>query len=183
MAFTFEQLEIPDVVKVTPDVFGDDRGFFLEIFKESAFKEGGIDEQFVQVNHSKSGANVLRGLHYQLDPHAQGKLITVISGEVFDVTVDVRKSSSTFGKWVGTKLTAADHTMVYVPVGFAHGFAVLGEGAELIYYNTKEYAQEHERGIIWNDPALGIEWPITDPTLSEKDAVYPPLAEAEMNFE
>ena len=183
MAFTFEQLQVPDVVKITPDVFGDDRGFFLEVFKPSAFREGGIDETFVQFNHSKSQANVLRGLHYQLAPHAQGKLVTVVSGEIYDVAVDIRKSSPTFGKWVGTTISSTEHAMVYVPVGFAHGFAVVSKEAEIIYYNTSEYAPDQERGIIWNDPAVGITWPVTNPVLSEKDQEYPLLAEAEMNFE
>jgi len=183
MAFIFEPQTVPDVVKIIPEVHGDDRGFFLEIFKSGAFAAGGLDVSFVQFNHSKSQQNVLRGLHYQLAPYAQGKLVTVVSGAIFDVAVDIRKSSPTFGKWAGIELSASEHAMIYVPPGFAHGFAVLGGEAEIIYYNTKEYAHEHERGIKWNDPELGITWPVQNPILSGKDTEYPPLAQAEMNFE
>jgi len=182
MAFTFEPLAIPDVVKITPEVFGDDRGFFLELFKSEPFTEAGLATQFVQFNVSKSQGGVVRGLHYQLKPHAQGKLVTVVRGEIFDVAVDIRRGSPHFGSWVSVTLSAEDHTMVYVPPGFAHGFAVMSEAAEVIYYITKQYAPDQERGILWNDPTVGITWPVTSPILSAKDQAYPVLAEAEINF-
>lgn len=182
MAFTFEPLAIPDVVKITPDIFGDDRGFFLELYKSESFAKAGLPAQFVQFNLSKSQQGVVRGLHYQLEPYTQGKLVTVVSGEIFDVAVDLRRNSPHFGSWVSTTLSAADHTMVYVPPGFAHGFAVTSAAAEVLYYNTKQYAPDQERGIIWNDPVIGITWPVKEPVLSTKDQAYPLLAAAEINF-
>lgn len=181
MAFTFQPLTIPEVVHITPDVHGDDRGYFLEVFKKSLFREVGIDTEFVQVNHSRSQKNVLRGLHYQQQPHAQAKLITVISGEIFDVAVDIRKTSPTFGQWASVRLSAADHSMVYIPIGFAHGFCALADNTEIIYYNSAEYVPEAEGGLAWNDPALKITWPIDQPVLSAKDQQYPPLASATIN--
>ena len=183
MGFSFTPTSIPDVIEVTPDVHGDDRGFFVEVFKRSEFAANGITVEWSQFNHSKSAKNVLRGLHYQLAPHSQAKLVTALSGEVFDVAVDSRTSSSHFGKWTGVTLSAKQHNAIFVPQGFAHGFAVLSDEAEILYYCDNEYDSEAERGIIWNDSDIGIEWPISDPALSEKDQEYPSFKEAEYNFE
>jgi len=182
MPFEFEPTEISEVVHIKPKVFGDERGWFAEIFKADDFKHAGIDDQFVQFNHSKSEQGVLRGLHYQLDPRAQGKLITVTAGTIFDVAADIRQGSPTYGKWVAQELSAEQKNMVYVPRGFAHGFAVTSEAAEVLYYCTDVYAPELERGIIWNDPTLAIDWPIDEPTLSEKDVEYPLFEAAENTF-
>lgn len=162
---------IPDVKIIEPKVFGDARGFFYESFNARAFAEGtGVNVQFVQDNHSKSARNVLRGLHYQLQ-QAQGKLVRVVQGEVWDVAVDIRRSSPTFGKWVGVILSAENNRQLWVPAGFAHGFVVLSETAEFLYKTTDYYAPAHERCIAWNDPTLAIEWPIEGaPSLSAKDA-------------
>ena len=162
---------IPDVKIIEPKVFGDARGFFYESFNDRAFAEGtGVNVQFVQDNHSKSARNVLRGLHYQLQ-QAQGKLVRVVQGEVWDVAVDIRRSSPTFGKWVGVILSAENNCQLWVPAGFAHGFVVLSETAEFLYKTTDYYAPAHERCIAWNDPTLAIEWPIEGaPSLSTKDA-------------
>lgn len=182
MAFQFRPLEIPDIIEVIPQVFGDARGGFAEIYKEPEFRENGINVQFVQFNYSRSARGVLRGLHYQLNPKAQGKLLVAVSGEVFDVAVDIRAESPTFGKWVSLTLSAERKNLVYVPTGFAHGFCVTSDAAEVMYYVTDVYSPEHERGIAWNDPALGIPWPAQSPTLSAKDTTYPPLEKAEYNF-
>lgn len=162
---------IADVKIIEPKVFGDARGFFYESFNARAFAEGtGVDVHFVQDNHSKSARNVLRGLHYQLQ-QAQGKLVRVVQGEVWDVAVDIRRSSPTFGKWVGVILSAENNRQLWVPAGFAHGFVVLSETAEFLYKTTDYYAPAHERCIAWNDPTLAIEWPIEGaPSLSAKDA-------------
>jgi dTDP-4-dehydrorhamnose 3,5-epimerase len=173
MPFTFTKLAIPGVIKVEPKIFGDERGFFLEAFKASEFKAAGLDIKIVQSNHSRSVKNVLRGLHYQDAPHQQGKLIRCVSGKIFDVAVDIRKSSPTFGQWVGEYLCDDTKNLLYIPEGCAHGFCVVSESAEIIYYCTDEYAPECDRGIRWNDPTIGIKWPITDPILSSKDAVAP----------
>src|SRR5690554_3775282 len=164
-------LVIPEVVLIEPKVFGDDRGFFFESFNQKAFEETiGRQVNFVQDNHSRSARNVLRGLHYQIK-NVQGKLVHVTAGEVFDVAVDVRKSSPTFGQWVGAILSAENKKQLWVPEGFAHGFVVLSESADFLYKTTDYYAPEHERCIVWNDPTLGIEWPIEgEPVLSGKDA-------------
>ena len=174
-------LTIPDVVLIEPKVFGDERGFFYESFNQAAFNaETGLDVHFVQDNHSKSAQNVLRGLHYQLPPKAQGKLVRVLVGEVFDVAVDIRKNSPTFGRWVGERLSAANKRQMWIPSGFAHGFVVLSESAEFLYKTTNYYAPECERSISWNDPALRIEWPLTgEPLLSGKDERAPSFAEIE----
>ena len=166
-------LAIPDVLLIEPKVFGDERGFFFESFNQQRFNEvTGLDLQFVQDNHSKSAKNVLRGLHYQLPPKAQGKLVRVVAGEVFDVAVDIRKNSPTFGQWVGVILSGDNKHQLWIPPGLAHGFLVLSESAEFLYKTTDYYAPELERGIIWNDPELAIEWPIDGvPLLSGKDAV------------
>ena len=164
-------LRIPDVFLLEPRVFGDDRGFFYESFNQRAFESAiGKPVCFVQSNHSRSAHNVLRGLHYQIQ-HAQGKLVRVVAGEVYDVAVDLRRSSPTFGQWVGEILSAENKKQLWIPAGFAHGFVVLSDSAEFLYNTTDYWAPEFERCIVWNDPTLGIAWPITgEPVLSEKDA-------------
>lgn len=172
-------LAIPDVLLVEPKVFGDERGFFYESYNHKAFKEAtGLDVQFVQDNHSRSAKDVLRGLHYQLPPKAQGKLVRAVHGEVFDVAVDIRKGSPTFGKWVGKVLSADNKRQMWIPPGFAHGFLTLSETAEFLYKTTDYYSPLHERCLFWNDPVLAIEWPLTnDPALSSKDAAGGALLE------
>lgn len=172
--------DIPGVLVLEPKVFGDDRGFFFESYNRRAFREAtGLDPDFVQDNHSKSARNVLRGLHYQVR-NAQGKLVRVTAGEVYDAVVDLRRSSPTFGKWVGVTLSAANRRMLWVPEGFAHGFVVTSESAEFLYKTTDYYAPEHERSLLWNDPALGIPWPLQGaPLLKANDASGTPLASAE----
>lgn len=175
-------LDIPDVILFEPRVFGDERGFFFESFNQRQFDEAvGREVVFVQDNHSKSAQGVLRGLHYQLDPHAQGKLVRVVLGEVFDVAVDIRRSSPTFGQWVGATLSADNKRQLWVPEGFAHGFITLSETAEFLYKTTNFYAPESERAIIWNDPDIGVQWP-TDltPQLSGKDGIAPGFRKAEV---
>ncbi len=181
MNFEFIRLEIPEVILIKPRVFEDDRGFFMETYKTSTFKEFGIDYPFVQDNHSKSKKRVLRGLHYQLEPKAQGKLIRCIKGKIWDVAVDIRKGSPTYAKWVAIELSEENKHMLWIPPGFAHGFVAL-EDSEIIYKCTEEYAPELDRGIIWNDPEIGIKWPLSQPVLSKKDAILPELKEAENNF-
>ncbi len=175
-------LAIADVILFEPKVFGDARGFFLESFNQKAFDEAtGSHYDFVQDNHSRSAQGVLRGLHYQLPPHAQGKLVRVVQGAVFDVAVDVRRSSPTFGQWVGAELTAENHKQLWVPPGFAHGFVVLSETADFLYKTTNYYAPAFERSVAWNDPHLAIEWPLNAaPQLSGKDAEAPQWADAEV---
>jgi len=175
-------LAIPDVILFEPKVFGDDRGFFFESFNQRAFEDVlGRKVTFVQDNHSKSQKGVLRGLHYQLPPKAQGKLVRVVQGEVFDVAVDVRKSSPTFGQWTGKILTAENKRQIWIPEGFAHGFVTLSDTAEFLYKTTDYYASEFERCIAWNDPAIGIQWPLdTEPQLSAKDRAGVPFAQAEV---
>lgn len=172
---------IPEVLIIEPKVFGDTRGFFYESFNQQAFNAAtGTNHQFVQDNHSKSSRGVLRGLHYQIE-QAQGKLVRVISGEVFDVAVDLRRSSPTFGRWTGVHLSADNKRQFWVPEGFGHGFVVLSDAAEFLYLTTDYYAPEHERAIIWNDPDLAIGWPYPgEPLLSAKDAVAPRFREAEV---
>ena len=162
------------VLLIEPRVFGDDRGFLFESYSRRKFEDHRIDVTFVQDNHSKSRKGVLRGLHYQ-ENNGQAKLVRVTQGEVFDVAVDIRKHSSTFGKWVGARLSGENHRQLFIPVGFAHGFCVLSDAAEFLYKCSDYYLPEDERGIIWNDPDIGIEWPIDDPILSEKDKKYPRL--------
>jgi dTDP-4-dehydrorhamnose 3,5-epimerase len=179
-----QAIAMPDVHAFEPKVFGDARGFFYESFNERRFAEqtglGDAIPHFVQDNHSKSAHNVLRGLHYQIR-QPQGKLVRVIAGAVFDVAVDIRKSSPTFGRWFGATLSAENQRQMWIPVGFAHGFVVLGESAEFLYKTTDYWAPEHERCIRWDDPAIGIEWPITGaPLLSPKDAGGSLLADAEL---
>lgn len=182
MPFKFERLEINGLVLVRPDVFKDERGFFMEDYKQSDFHTNGINYDFVQGNHSKSQKNVLRGLHYQLKPAEQGKLVRVIKGEIFDVSVDIRRDSPTYKKWVSVNLSEENKLMLFVPPGFAHGFVTLEDNTEVIYRVTKEYSKAHERGIIWNDPTLNIKWPIENPILSQKDSMWPELNSAESNF-
>jgi dTDP-4-dehydrorhamnose 3,5-epimerase len=173
---------IPDVLIVEPKVFGDARGFFFESFNQKAFDDAvGAHVEFVQDNHSRSSRGVLRGLHYQLQ-QPQGKLVRVVRGEVYDVAVDIRRSSPTFGKWVGTELTEHNQRQFWVPAGFAHGFLVLSETADFLYKTTDYYAPAHERCIAWDDPALGIDWPALDigPRLSQKDSAGALLAQAEV---
>jgi dTDP-4-dehydrorhamnose 3,5-epimerase len=172
---------IPEVLVLEPKVFGDARGFFVETFNQQAFRRATeIDAQFVQDNHSRSGQGVLRGLHYQVR-QAQGKLVRVTRGAVFDVAVDIRRSSPSFGRWVGAELTEENQLQMWIPVGFAHGFVVLSETADFVYKTTDYYAPEHERCIAWDDPAIGIEWPgAVAPKLSEKDKRGAALGEAEV---
>ena len=171
---------IPDVLIIEPKVFGDERGYFFESFNRRQFAElTGRDVNFVQDNYSRSVKNVLRGLHYQIQ-HPQGKLVRVVQGAVFDVAVDIRKSSPTFGQHVAVELSAENKRMLWIPEGFAHGFVVLSETAEFLYKTTDCWAPEFERSIAWNDPAIGIQWPIqSEPSLSAKDQQAKPLAEAE----
>jgi dTDP-4-dehydrorhamnose 3,5-epimerase len=175
-----QSTQIPEVLIVEPTVFGDDRGFFLESFNEREMRNIGIDAHFVQDNHSRSGLNVLRGLHYQIS-QPQGKLVRVVSGKVYDVAVDVRRDSQAFGKWVGVELSAENKRMLWMPPGLAHGFVVLSDSADFLYKATDYYAQEFERTILWNDPDLAIEWPLAgQPILSSKDAAAKTFREAEV---
>jgi len=169
MPFTFKRLSIPDVIFIEPKSFSDDRGFFFESFKESDFFLNGIDKKFVQDNFSHSVNGVIRGLHFQKAPKAQAKLVTVLKGKIFDVAVDIRKNSPTYGKWVSEILSDNTHNLLYVPEGFAHGFCVISDEADVLYKVSNEYSQEHERSIIWNDPKLDIQWPIKKPIISNKD--------------
>ena len=178
MPFEFEKTAIEDVILVKPKVFGDNRGFFMETYKKSDFVKNGITTDFNQDNHSKSTKGVLRGLHYQASPRAQAKLIRCAKGKVYDVAVDIRKNSPTFKRWVGVILSEENRHMLYIPEGFAHGIVVLSDEAELIYKASDEYAPEHDRGIKWNDPDIGVDWGIDfDPIVSEKDARQPLLKE------
>jgi dTDP-4-dehydrorhamnose 3,5-epimerase len=173
---------LPEVLIVEPRVFGDARGFFLESWNEAAFNRAlSYDVHFVQDNHSRSSKGVLRGLHFQLPPHAQGKLVRVTSGAVFDVAVDMRKSSPRFGRWTGVELSADNHRQLWIPPGFAHGFLVLSEAADFLYKTTNYYAPQSEGAVRWDDPAIGIQWPglgEIDPLLAEKDLKAPLLADA-----
>ena len=182
MPFIFTMLEIPGVVLIQAKRFGDDRGFFMETYKHSDFANAGIREHFIQDNHSRSVRGVLRGLHYQKNPHAQGKLVSCLQGRIFDAAVDIRIGSATYGRWVGAELSGDNNLMLYVPTGFAHGFLVLSETAEVLYKCTEEYTPQDDRGIRWNDPAINIAWPVTDPILSEKDRTHPLLKDADNNF-
>ena len=181
MPFDFEKLELEGLVLVKPRVFKDDRGFFFEAYKRGDFARAGITADFVQENHSKSGRNVLRGLHFQKKDSAQGKLVRCVQGSILDVAVDIRKHSPSFGKWAALELSAENSRILYVPEGFAHGFLVLSESAEIIYKCTREYAPDSEGGIIWNDPRLGIPWPVREPVLSEKDKANPLFEDADLD--
>ncbi|MCM3272403.1 MULTISPECIES: dTDP-4-dehydrorhamnose 3,5-epimerase [Paenibacillus] len=176
--------KLEGVVIVEPAVFGDNRGFFMESYNSEKFKKLGIDYDFIQDNHSLSvETGVLRGLHYQLNPKAQTKLVRVAAGAIYDVAVDIRKGSPTFGQWVGVILSAANKRQLLVPKGFAHGFCTLVPNTEVLYKVDEFYSPEHDRGIAWNDPALGIDWPTANPILSDKDGKHPVLKDAEINFE
>ena len=176
MPVSIEPTDLPGVVLVVPRVFTDDRGYFMETFKRSEFERAGLDLPFVQENHSRSSAGTLRGLHYQREPKAQGKLVRVVLGEIFDVAVDIRQGSPTFGRWVSATLSAENRWAIYIPPGFAHGFCVTSAEAEVIYKTTEEYAPEYEEGIRWDDPGLAITWPVASPVLSPRDQRWPSLA-------
>ncbi len=182
MPFSFRNLQIPEVILVEPKVFEDERGFFMETYKTPDFVASGINGNFVQENHSRSSKGVLRGLHYQTPPFAQGKLVRAVRGKIFDVAVDIRKGSPTYSKWVSVILSEENKNMLYVPGGFAHGFCVLSEVAEVIYKTTNVYSLQCEAGVIWNDEDLNIKWPIKEPILSEKDRKWPTLREVDINF-
>ncbi|MCB9828386.1 MAG: dTDP-4-dehydrorhamnose 3,5-epimerase [Planctomycetes bacterium] len=180
MTISFEPQALAGVVLVRAHAVEDVRGHFLEAYKRSAFEAAGITAPFVQENLSRSARGVLRGIHYQLPPHAQGKLVQVMAGSVFDVCVDLRRSSPTFGRWLGRTLEAERHEMLYIPAGFGHGFVVLSEAADVSYRCTAEYAPASERGVRWDDPDLAISWPVSDPLVSAKDAALPRLEEADV---
>jgi len=182
LPFTFKKLSIPDVILVEAKSFPDDRGFFLESFKESSFIENGINTKFVQDNFSRSIKGVLRGLHFQKNPKAQAKLVTVLHGEVFDVAVDIRKDSPTYGKWVSEILSDQNHKLLYIPEGFAHGYCVLSDEADIFYKVNQEYSPEHDSGFIWNDSEIAIKWPIDEPIISDKDLKLPSFKNADNNF-
>jgi len=183
MTFRFQRLEIPEIILIEGQNLRDARGFFRETYKQSEFAANGIPFTFVQDNHSHSVRGVIRGLHYQKNPRAQGKLVIVSTGEIFDVAVDIRKGSPTYGKWVEKVLSVDNGCLLYVPPGFAHGFCVLSAEADVTYKVTTEYAPELDRGIVWNDPALNIQWRTAHPILSPKDAALPLLKDAENNFD
>ncbi|HYR43005.1 MAG TPA: dTDP-4-dehydrorhamnose 3,5-epimerase [Terriglobia bacterium] len=175
MPFRFRKTGIDGVMLIEPDVFADNRGFFMEAYKESDFVAAGLAERFVQENHSRSKARILRGLHYQVPPRAQAKLVRVIAGEIFDVAVDIRAESSTFSKWVGYNLSAENRLSLFIPPWCAHGFCVLSSEAEVLYKTTDEYAPGLERGLLWSDPTINIHWPVQNPILSDRDRAWPPL--------
>lgn len=177
MPFEFEKTDIPDVLLVKPKLFEDDRGFFMETYVKEDFERAGIKVKFVQDNHSKSEHAVLRGLHFQREPYVQAKLVRCISGSIHDVAVDLREKSETFGKYVSVTLSEDNKHQLYVPRGFAHGFLVLSEEADVAYKVDNDYAPDHEGGLIWNDPEISIDWPIEDLVLSEKDKEWPTLEE------
>lgn len=169
MPFEFQRTKIPDVILIKPRVFEDERGFFMENYKKSDFKKAGIDVDFVQSNHSKSTKGVIRGLHFQKEPYAQSKLVRCIKGKIFDVAVDIRNNSNTFGEYIAVELSEKNKYLLFVPKGFAHGFQVLSEVAEIEYLVDNEYAPDFENGILWNDNYININWPISDAIISEKD--------------
>jgi len=182
LPFSFKKLDISDIILVECSFFPDERGYFMETFKESDFSSNGISIKFIQDNFSHSVRDVIRGLHYQKKPKDQAKLVTVTKGEIFDVAVDIRKNSPTFGKWVGEILSEKNHRLLYVPEGFAHGFCVLSDEADVTYKVNNEYSPENDRGIIWSDPEVGIDWPIDNPIISEKDGKQPLLKNADNEF-
>ena len=178
MSFEFIKQEIPEVILIKPKVFGDARGFFMESYKKSEFFANGIQDEFNQDNHSKSSKGVLRGLHYQAKPYAQAKIVRCARGRIYDVAVDIRPESKTFGKYVKVELSEENKQMLYIPVGFAHGFVALSDEVELLYKASGEYAPNADRGVLWNDPDIGIDWEIDfEPLLSEKDKVQPKLSQ------
>ena len=182
MPFTFAPTRIADVIVIEPRVFPDERGFFMETYKHSEFAAHGIREQFVQCNQSRSSRGILRGLHFQRPPKAQGKLVRAVSGAIFDVAVDLRKGAPTYGQWVGVELSAANNRMLYAPAGFAHGFCVVSAEADIAYMTSDEYAPALEAGIAWDDPDLNIAWPIAAPQLSARDRQWPRLRDADTGF-
>lgn len=171
----FERLSIEGLVVIKPKIWGDDRGFFYESYSKKVFKENGVDLEFIQDNHSFSSKGVLRGLHFQTEPNALDKLVRVIDGEVLDVAVDLRKNSPTFGKWHAVKLSGENKFMFLIPKGFAHGFVTLSDTAHFLYKQTGYYSPENDKGLLWNDPEVGVEWNVQNPQLSEKDKVQPTL--------
>jgi dTDP-4-dehydrorhamnose 3,5-epimerase len=184
MPFEFIETELKDVLIIKPKVFGDKRGFFLESYKKNDFYNAGIKEEFNQDNHSKSTKGVLRGLHFQLNPKSQAKIVRCVRGKIYDVAVDIRKNSPTYKKWIKVELSEDNKQMIYIPVGFAHGFVVLSEEAELIYKATNEYAPDLDGGIRWNDSDINVDWGIDfTPIISDKDASLPAFKDARMNFE
>jgi len=179
MPFSFQPLSIPDVILVNPTVFPDDRGFFMETFKASDFDKAGLPTRYVQDNFSLSKKDVIRGLHYQKHPKAQGKLVSVLRGSVWDVAVDIRRQSSTFLKWVAAELNDQNHAMLYIPPGFAHGFAALTDEVHLLYKCTNEYDPQADAGIRWDDPGIAVAWPVHRPVLSVKDRRLPLIGQVE----
>jgi len=177
MPFEFEKIDIPDVILIKPKVFEDERGFFMETYVKEDFEKAGIKVEFIQENHSKSKYGVLRGLHFQREPYAQSKLVRCIKGKILDVAVDIRKNSPTFAKYISAELSEDNKLMLFIPKGFAHGFLVLSKEAEVIYKVDNVYAPDHESGLIWNDKAISIKWPINNPILSQKDRRLPTLKE------
>jgi dTDP-4-dehydrorhamnose 3,5-epimerase len=177
MPFRFIPTELPGVVVIEPEVFPDGRGFFMETYKKSDFLAAGLLMDFVQENQSKSVKGTLRGLHLQRPPRAQGKLVRVLDGEIFDVAADIRPDSPTFGRWVSVSLSAENRRSVYIPAGYAHGFCVVSSDAQVVYKTTEEYAPELEWGVRWDDPLLEIPWPVSTPRLSERDSMWPALAD------
>jgi dTDP-4-dehydrorhamnose 3,5-epimerase len=182
MPFSFYATDLPGVIAIETKLFKDDRGFFTETFKQSDFLKAGIRESFIQDNFSCSCYGVLRGLHYQKEPHGQAKLVMVSKGEIFDVAVDIRRGSPRYGKWTGLTLSGTNGRMLFIPVGFAHGFCVLSEEAYVTYKVTSEYKPEADRGIIWDDPNIQIAWPVEIPLLSPKDGELPQLHDADNDF-
>lgn len=182
MPFSCQDTDLTEVKIIIPQYFEDSRGGFAELYNESDFAEAGIEMKIKQINYSRSGKNVLRGLHYQIEPKSQGKLIRVVKGEIFDVAVDIRRKSADYGHWMGETLSGDNRKMLYIPRGFGHGFQVISETVEVVYYCDEEYAPEQERGIMWNDVDLAIAWPSKNVILSAKDKQWPGLAEAEINF-
>jgi dTDP-4-dehydrorhamnose 3,5-epimerase len=183
MPFTFKKLDIPEVILIETKAFSDNRGFFMESYQESSFIKNGINDKFIQDNYSYSTKGILRGLHYQKNPKAQSKLVTALKGKIFDVAVDIRKNSSTFGKWVGEILSEENHRLLYVPQGFAHGFCVISDEANVLYKVNNDYSPENDRGIIWNDSDIAVNWPLENPILSNKDLQQPLFKDADINFE
>jgi dTDP-4-dehydrorhamnose 3,5-epimerase len=182
MPFNFTKMKIPEVILVEAKSFSDERGFFFESFKESDFTSNGINTNFVQDNISHSVKNVLRGLHYQKNPKSQAKLVVPITGKIFDVAVDIRQNSPTFGNWVGEILSDENHKSLFIPEGFAHGFCVLSDDADILYKASSEYSAENEQGIVWNDSEIGISWPVDNPILTKRDSQLPVLGKIDNNF-
>jgi len=183
MPFEFKVLEIKDVMLITPEVYQDERGFFKETFKDSDFSKMGISIEFLQDSISRSSKNIIRGLHYQKNPKAQAKLVSCVKGTIFDVAVDIRKNSPTYGKWVGAELSEENHQALFIPRGFAHGFVALSDIADVSYKLSEEHSEKDEAGIIYNDPDICIQWPVENPILSKRDRSNPTLKQADNNFE